>query len=75
MSAQVWEIDGEDLIVARNERDMQALFLDYHGFSIRGHERRLIPPSEEIRIGYGDETETVPASSLSGMRGYMAATR
>ncbi len=73
---QLWEIDGEDLIVAKSERDMRKIYFDYHGISIRGHERRLIPPDEQVEVTVmGDKTWKQPASELAISCGYLPSFR
>ena len=73
---QLWEIDGEDLIVSKSERDMRKIYLDYHGISIRGHDRRLIPHDEQIELtNMGDKIWKQPASEIAVCRGYLPAFR
>lgn len=73
---QLWEVDGEDLIVAVSEKGMRDTYLEYHGESIRGRDRRLIPPDEEIDVtDGGDETWTIRASEFATNVGYFPAYR
>lgn len=70
----VWEIDGEHLIVAHSERDMRAVYLDYHGESIRGHDRRLMSPDEDVEMcDDSDDLTTVKARDLAKSRGFYPA--
>lgn len=72
----VWRIDGEDLIVSYSERDMMDVYRDYHGESIRGHDRELIGPDKDIELtDDGDNVITMKAREFATSRGYYAAYR
>lgn len=76
MPLSLWEIDGEHLIAASSERDMRSIYLDYHGESIRGHDRRLVDPGEMIvLVDSYEERSCMPASEavMCFGRGYFPA--
>lgn len=66
---QVWEIDGEDLIVANSWPDARLVFADYHGVSIRGHDRRLVPDDEVQTLTDGCDEFSMTAKEFATMRG------
>lgn len=73
---QVWEIDGEDLIVARSVRHMQKIYSDYHMESIRGREQRMISPESLIElVDDDDKTCAVTAQTYARRPGYFPASR
>ena len=71
---KVWSIDDEYLIVAHSERDMRAVYREYHGESIRGHERKLLSPNDSITLeDDGGDTTTVTAAEFATLRGFFPA--
>lgn len=73
----LWEVDGEDLIVAASEREMRWLYREHHEETIRGHSIRQIPSHETIELTHGDGSETwkVTAADYAKTPGYFPAWR
>jgi hypothetical protein len=63
---KVWQVDGEDCIVAKSERQMLKLYRDFHGGdSIGGRNVRVMSPEEEIEVRTGESTILWTASELA----------
>lgn len=75
MSLLLFEVDGEDLIVASSERDARKIYRDYHEETIRGHELRQVPQDEDVTVTDGDGQWDQPARTFCYSRGYFAAYR
>ena len=46
----VWDVSQNDLIVATSERNMRAIFSNWHGESIRGHYHKLLADDYELTL-------------------------
>lgn len=64
---RVWEINGEDLVVASCERQMRELYVRHHGGdSIRGSDRRIADPDEVFEVGDDpDDYQELTAEELA----------
>ena len=74
---RVWEISGEDLVVATSEHDMRAVFRDYVGESIRGYRHRELVRDAVVKMTHdgGATSEEWTASEVAATlgRGYHRA--
>lgn len=76
----VYQVDGEDLIVASSLQDARRLYRDYHGESSRGRDIELLRPDYKISFqdSYNEDMQLLVSASAyekSTPRGYYPAMR
>jgi len=63
---RVYEIDGEDLVVASSRKEMIEEWEDYWGDRFRRRSVRVVPPDEPIMMCFSDdETELTPVEAAT----------